>query len=93
MMEYWSFVTLCCPWRNSVLLRSAAIVVLQQSVFLKPFNAALVLPDFSQQQEAFAFVIGQDATTIGKPTLKMQNTIARTAAMTLYVEIFVILLY
>lgn len=90
-MEYWMLAAALCPWRNSVLFRSAAIVVLQQSVFLKPFNAASVLPDFSQQQEAFVLAIGHDATTIGRPTLKMQNTSARSTGMTLYVEIFAIL--
>jgi hypothetical protein len=90
-MEYWSSVTQFCLWRNSVLFRSAAIVVLQQSVFLKPFNAAPVLPGLSQQQQTFVFVIGHDATTIGRPTLKMQNTSARKIDASLYVVIFFML--
>jgi hypothetical protein len=73
------------------LFRSAAIVVLQQSVFLKPFNAAPVLPGLSQQQQTFVFVIGHDAMMIGRPTLKTQNTSARNNDASLYVVIFFIL--
>lgn len=71
------------PCRNSVVLCSAAIVVLQQSVDFNLLTAGKSAFGFATQQsraEDLPVVIGHDAMTTGKPTLKRQNIVASKSA-------------
>lgn len=74
---------------------SEANFVSQQEVSIALFSDSVPVDEpslhITQRREAVYFVIGQDATTIGRPTLNSPKTRARNKAEVRYLSIFSIL--